>query len=258
VSEDTAQAIRREALAAARGAAPVAVATIIGGRGAAQGAKLLARPDGTTAGTLGDAALDRAAAIAAVAALSRRPREAVRAVDIEGARLMIEVYEQPASLLVVGGGHIGLSLATIGAHTGFRVTLLDDREEYANAARFPMADAVICGGLAVELDRLPIDGSTYIVLVTRGHKQDELGLRHVVGSSAAYVGMIGSKRRVSTVLRHLREEGAPAEALGRVHTPIGIDIGAETPEEIAVSILAEIIAVRRGRETGPARRGQRS
>jgi xanthine dehydrogenase accessory factor len=139
----------------------------------------------------------------------------------------------------------------MGAHAGFHVTVLDDREDYANAERFPMADHVICGDFATELDHMDIDGTTYIVLVTRGHKQDELGLRHVVGSRAGYVGMIGSRRRVAAVLQHLREEGVPEEQLARVHAPIGLDIGAETPEEIAVSIIAEIIAVRRGGSGGP-------
>jgi xanthine dehydrogenase accessory factor len=113
-----------------------------------------------------------------------------------------------------------------------------------------MADKVICGDIAEELRRFPIDRATYAVLVSRGHKQDETALREVVHSDAAYVGMIGSLRRVSTVLTHLAREGYPKEALERVHTPIGLDIGAETPEEIAVSIVAEIIAVRRGGSGG--------
>jgi xanthine dehydrogenase accessory factor len=109
-----------------------------------------------------------------------------------------------------------------------------------------MADRVICGDLIEELSRLEIDANTYVVLVSRGHKQDELSLREVVRSDAAYVGMIGSRRRVGTVLTHLAREGYPREALERVHTPIGLDIGAETPEEIAVSVVAELIQVRRG------------
>ena len=109
-----------------------------------------------------------------------------------------------------------------------------------------MADRVICGDFVDELQRFAIDSSTYIVMVSRGHKQDELALREVAASGAAYVGMIGSLRRVSTVLTHLAQEGVPREALERVHTPIGLDIGAETPEEIAVSVVAELVLVRRG------------
>jgi xanthine dehydrogenase accessory factor len=109
-----------------------------------------------------------------------------------------------------------------------------------------MADHVMAGNLTSHLDAFPIDQTTYAVLVSRGHKQDETALRAVVTRGAAYVGMIGSRRRVATVLRHLAEEGYPVEALERVYTPVGFDIGAETPEEIAVAIIAEIINVRRG------------
>ena len=126
------------------------------------------------------------------------------------------------------------------------VAVLDDREDYANPQRFPFADTVICGDFAEELARFPITSNTYIVLVSRGHIVDELSLKHVVERGAAYVGMIGSKRRTRTVLEHLREEGVAADALARVFTPIGLDIGAETPEEIALSLLAEMVLVRRG------------
>jgi xanthine dehydrogenase accessory factor len=160
--------------------------------------------------------------------------------------VMVEVTERPATLVIVGGGHVGQSIATIAAHAGFSVTVIDDREAFASAERFPMADRVICGDLVEELRKLAIDANTYAVLVSRGHKQDELSLREVVRSDAAYVGMIGSRRRVGTVLTHLAREGYPREALERVHTPIGLDIGAETPEEIAVSVVAELIQVRRG------------
>ena len=159
---------------------------------------------------------------------------------------MIEVTERPAALLIVGAGHVGQAIASIAAIAGFSVSVLDDREAFANQERFPMADRVICGDFVDELRRYPIDAATYIVMVSRGHKQDELALREVAASAAGYVGMIGSLRRVSTVLTHLAQEGVPREALERVHTPIGLDIGAETPEEIAVSVVAELVLVRRG------------
>jgi xanthine dehydrogenase accessory factor len=134
--------------------------------------------------------------------------------------------------------------------------VMDDREMYANAERFPMADYVAAGDFTQLLADFPIGRNTYVVMVSRGHKQDETALRAVVTRGAGYVGMIGSKRRVSTVLRHLAEEGYPLEALERVYTPIGFDIGAETPEEIAVSIIAEIIAVRRNGSGRPMREGR--
>jgi xanthine dehydrogenase accessory factor len=250
--------ITREVLQAAKGGAPVAVATVLrtSENGPAVGAKLLVRKDGERVGSLDDAALDDAVAEDSLEAITRHPRIQVETIhySAEGKRIerdgdidvMIEVTESPVSLLIVGGGHIGQSLAAVGAEAGFSVAVLDDREAFANDERFPSADRVICGDITEELERYAIDGSTFIVLVSRGHKQDEAGLRSVVGSDAAYIGMIGSKRRVSTVLTHMAREGIARDALERVHTPVGLDIGAETPEEIAVSIVAEIIAVRRG------------
>ena len=260
---DEAGRITREVLQAAQGGAPVALATVIrapDGASPAAGARLLVRAAGPRLGSLGAGALEEAVAADAHAALTRRPRSRVEALFYaqDGSRVrrvdagqgefevMVEVTERPATLLIVGGGHVGQSIAYIAAHVGFSVAVLDDRAAFANEERFPMADHVICGDFTEELRRFPIDQATYIVLVSRGHKQDETALREVVRSDAAYVGMIGSRRRVSTVLSHLAREGYAKEALERVHTPIGLDIGAETPEEIAVSVIAEIIAVRRG------------
>ncbi|HXH21317.1 MAG TPA: XdhC/CoxI family protein [Dehalococcoidia bacterium] len=263
-----------EVLRAAREGNPVAVATIIAAPEDARpgaGDKLLVRQDGSTLGHF-PRGLQEAVIEDARAALTAFPRIATQSFYYrpEGGRIhrlearggadayevMIEVTEAPATLLIVGGGHIGLSLATMGAHLGFSVAVVDDREMYANAERFPMADRVMAGDVAAHLRAFPISSNTYVVLVSRGHKVDELALREVVGRGAAYVGMIGSKRRVSTVLRHLAEEGYPVADLERVYTPIGLDIGAETPEEIAVSILAEIIMVRRGGKGGQMREGR--
>ena len=221
---------------------------------------MLVRADGSRLGAFGGA-LEETVAEDCLQALTRVPRTPIQALfyrpegahvhrlevkeGLDAFEVMVEVVEAPATLLVVGGGHIGLSLATIGAHAGFSVAVLDDRQMYANADRFPMADRVMAGDFEEHLGGFPIGPNTYVVMVSRGHKQDELALRLVVTRGAAYVGMIGSKRRVATVLRHLAEEGLPLEALEQVYTPIGFDIGAETPEEIAVSILAEVIMVRR-------------
>lgn len=260
---DEGTAMMREVLAAASGGPAVAVATVIRGPDGQRpgvGEKLLFRNDGSRAGSLGGGAIEEAVAGHCAAALTRLPRiqaesiyyraggEQLQRLDAGAGdfEVMIEVTEHPATLLIVGGGHVGHSLATIAAHVGFSVAVIDDREAFASVERFPMADRVICGDFEEELQAFPIDTSTYVVLVSRGHKQDELSLREVAPSDAAYVGMIGSKRRVGTVLRHLAEEGMAKEALGRVHTPIGLDLGAETPEEIAVSIMAELIIVRRG------------
>jgi xanthine dehydrogenase accessory factor len=260
---DTRPQIAEEVVRAAREGPIVAVATVVRapeGAPALLGDKLLVRPDGSRLGGLGGGELERVVAADCEAAITTRPREQVQSLfySASGERLprleagpdeievMIEVTERPATLLIVGGGHVGQSAAAIAALSGFSVTVLDDREAFANRERFPTAGRVICGDFVEELRRLAIDRNMYVVLVSRGHKQDELSLREVVSSDAAYVGMIGSLRRVGAVLTHLSREGCDREALERVHTPIGLDIGAETPEEIAVAIVAELIAVRRG------------
>ena len=165
--------------------------------------------------------------------------------------VLVEVVEPAATLLVVGGGHVGLAVGQLGAMLGMEVAIIDDREDYANEERFPYEANVICGDFGEELERFPISANTYIVLVSRGHKVDELALRAVAERGAGYVGMIGSKRRTRTVLQHLAEEGIDGDALDRIFTPIGLDIGAETPEEIAVSVLGEIVLVRRGGDAQP-------
>ena len=162
------------------------------------------------------------------------------------AQLMLELFRRPTRLLIVGGGHVGLSLARIGAIVGFSVAVLDDRPEFANPERFPMADDVVCGDVAASLDAMRFDETVYTVLVSRGHTVDALALRHTVSRGGAYVGMIGEPAPHRDGDADARDEGFAAEDLARVHTPIGLDINAETPEEIAISILAEIVLVQKG------------
>ena len=248
------------------GGEAVAVATVIDlgeqrDQGILLGGKMLVHKDGSTVGSIGGGAIEEAVRESAVGALEERPRLEAQTVHVaaEGdavsrrsqaragdARVMIEVHEAPGQLLVVGGGHVGLALATMGDMLGFRVTVVDDRPEFANEERFPMAGRVIAEEPAPALDALDINDSTYAVLVSRGHQLDEEGLRHLVGRGAAYVGMIGSRRRTGTVLQHLADDGFALADLEAVYTPIGLDIGAETPEEIAMSILSEMVMERRG------------
>ena len=254
------------------GGALVVTATVTAGGEpsiAAAGEKMLVRRDGTRVGTLGDAALDDVVHEAAVAVFTDIARVAMQTLyfgrDAGGgghavtrrsqahpgdAEIMLQLFEAPARLVVIGGGHVGLAVATLGAFVGFDITVLDDREEFANRERFPMADAVHAGDTTAALDAMTFDAQDYVVLVSRGHRQDEDALRHVVGRGAAYVGMIGSRRRTATVIQHLAEEGLDATALDAVSTPIGLDLGAETPEEIALSILSEIVMLRRGGRGG--------
>ena len=255
--------IAAELLRASESGPPVVSCTVItapAALAARPGDKLLVRADGTVVGSLGGGALETGIVAAARAAGGRREALTLafapdgrrlsgrRALDATGelVEILIEVVAPPFVLLIVGGGHVGRALGEMGALLGMSVAVIDDREEYASADRFPFADRVICGDIAAEVARFPVDANTYAVMVSRGHKQDEASLRRVVGRGAAYVGMIGSKRRTRTVLEHLRREGFDGEAVASVFTPIGLDIGAETPEEIALAILSEIVLVRRG------------
>ena len=162
-----------------------------------------------------------------------------------GLALFVEVVAPAGELVIVGAGHIAHSLVTVGRTLGFRISILDDRAAFANRVRFPEADRIDVGGIEETLAGLPIGPATYLVLVTRGHQLDEAALKTVIGSEAAYIGMIGSRRRVREVFRHLAAAGVAEERLARVHAPIGLDIGAETPAEIAVAIAAQLVKVRR-------------
>lgn len=149
-------------------------------------------------------------------------------------------------LIILGGGHIAAPLCAFGAQCGFQTYVVDDRPDFANGQRFPLAAQVICREFADALDSLHITGWDYVVIVTRGHRHDADCLRRVLsGTAPAYLGMIGSRRRVSAQMELLKQEGFPQERLDRVCTPIGLPIGGVTPSEIAVSILAEVIAHKR-------------
>ena len=165
--------------------------------------------------------------------------------------LFVEVQRRPSHLIIVGAGHIAVPLAATAKLCDFQVTVLDDRAMYANAARFPAADQVIAGPFIPELRNLrqgnpTFDNDTFVVLVTRGHQYDMECLVEVLDDPLAYIGMIGSKRRIRAVYQLLeQEQGIPAHKFARIHAPIGLNIGARTPAEIAVCIMAEIIQVMR-------------
>lgn len=177
-------------------------------------------------------------------------------------KIFVEVQVQPPHLIIVGAGHIAVPLASVAKLADFQVTVIDDRPQYANEARFPSADRVIAGPFRESINelrpyaphdasvKLPFDNHTYMVLVTRGHQYDIDSLLEVIDDPLAYIGMIGSQRRIRAVFELLESErGIPSETFDRVYAPIGIDIGARTPAEIAVCIMGEIINVMRA---GPA------
>jgi xanthine dehydrogenase accessory factor len=151
------------------------------------------------------------------------------------------------TLLIVGGGHVGQAVGRLAAEAGFDIWVLDDRERYADRERFPSASRVLVGdigGTLKELVTSAMDASTYCIIVTRGHSHDEEALYHLANSPAGYVGMIGSKRKIKLIYEDLIAKGITADKLARVHAPLGFDIGSQTVPEIAVSIVAELIACR--------------
>jgi len=169
-----------------------------------------------------------------------RPAEAANA----WAEIFIEPFVPNPVLLIAGAGHIAAPLASLAHLMNFSVSVTDDRASFASLERFPTAKQLLVGDIESMLQNYPITSRTHIVLVTRAHAHDVQGLRAIIDSPAAYIGMIGSQRRVWAVFKLLHEEGVPAEKLARVRAPIGLDLGGSTPEEIALCIMAEIIMLR--------------
>jgi xanthine dehydrogenase accessory factor len=182
-------------------------------------------------------------------------REATLVMDVLDEQMQPARFELPVSpaprLVIAGAGHVGQALAEMAGRAGFQITVIDDRPDYADASRFPAAQCIV-GDIEQELSRLAIDRFAFVVIVTRGHKHDAQALAAVVNSPACYVGLIGSKRKIHDIFESLHSQGISRENLSKVHAPIGLEIGAVTPAEIAVSILAEIIAIRRGCAEAPA------
>jgi xanthine dehydrogenase accessory factor len=250
-----ADAVNRELLAAIDDKRMLVLATVVrapNGDVERVGAKLLVDEDENVTGSLGRAELDRQVVADALAAMQERKSRVADypasngAADAAAVGVFLEVVEPQPSLIVVGAGHIAVPLARMGKMLSFEVVVLDDREKFANRERFPDSDQVFAADFGPTLAQLKITRATYIVIITRGHQYDEEALMEVADSPAAYIGMIGSRRRVQAVRQNLEAVGFDAAKLERVRAPIGLEIGAETPEEIAVSIMAEIISVRRG------------
>ena len=237
-----------------------AVATIVNVRGSIpsfETAKMLIRDDGSIAGTIGGGCVEAEVWQAAREVMeSERPRTLTFNLNqnpkydtglVCGGTLdiFIEPVLPPALLYIFGAGHVALSLYRTARSAGFDVVVVDDRESYANRERFPDAKEVVAEDFEQAMARITPNETSYLVIVTRGHRDDMRVLRWAVQTQARYVGMIGSKRKTISISRELVKEGIPEGLFERVHAPVGLDIGAITPEEIAVAITAELIAVRR-------------
>jgi xanthine dehydrogenase accessory factor len=246
-----------------RGGRRAVLATIVRASGSTPrtaGARMVVRADGSTIGTIGGGAFEALVAgdaerllgeAGAVRPLLKRYTFTEQGDDATGmacggtAEVLLEVAGSGERLVIFGAGHVGLALARLARTVGFTVELVDDRREYCDAAREASAgrvwhcDPEFVGGVP------PIDAASYVAVVTRCHRSDRLALKHVLGQPSRYVGLIGSRRKKTVIFAELAEQdGVSADALARVRCPIGLPLGGETPEEIAVSIVAELLQVK--------------
>lgn len=176
--------------------------------------------------------------------------EETRTLDIEGNRIFCDILSPPKKLVICGAGHVSMPIIKFGIMADFSVTVIDDRLSFADNARKAGADQVYCQDFKSALDEIESDENTYFVIVTRGHRYDRICLEEIIQKPNAYVGMIGSKKRVKKVKEELLEKGADPNKIEKIYTPIGLDIKAETPVEIAIAIMGEIILVKNQKKTG--------
>jgi xanthine dehydrogenase accessory factor len=207
-----------------------------------EGAKLLLLEEGAPEGTLGDTFLDRRFAAEARGALAAGKS---RTLFLESVRAFAEVLTPPATLVVVGASHVAMPLTTLARTLGFRTIVIDGRPRFATKERFPDVDALRIGVPSELVQEVPLIPTTALVLVAHDYKYDLPVLRHALGTPVGYIGLLGSARRGAAILNLLREDGVPEEQLLRVRVPIGLDLGAQSAPEIALSILAEALAAQR-------------
>ena len=222
-----------------------------------ESSRMLVREDGSIMGTIGGGCVEAEVWAAAKDVLKlEAPRKMTFNLNNEASYDnglicggTLEVFVEPILpqpvLYIFGGGHISIALAQAAHAAGFGIVIIDDREQFANKERFPMAGEIYTS-FEDAFEKIKPNTSSYLVIVTRGHRDDMRVLHWAVATEARYIGMIGSKRKVLSVYEALEREGISPEKLERVHAPVGLEIGALTPEEIAISIAAELIAVRRG------------
>ena len=230
-----------------QGGPGVAVATLIkagAGSPGATGQKLFIRDYGPTEGTLGSDALDDDAIERARELMAHGRSDYVTTAD--GTEYFVEAYTTPPQLVLCGGGHVSKAIAPLAKSLGFLVYVTDDREEFANAERFPEAERVVSKEPEAALPTLPINANTFVIIATRGHRYDNVALEAAVSTPARYVGLLGSKRKTVLIYEDLMRTGIPIERIKEIRSPVGLDVHARTPEEIAVSIMAEILMFRLG------------
>jgi xanthine dehydrogenase accessory factor len=241
-----------------------ALATIVEVRGSIpsyESAKLLVREDGSMVGTIGGGCVEAEVWTAAREVLdTEKPRRLQFNLGQDAAYDnglicggQLEVFVEPVlpipHAFIFGAGHISKSLSKVAALAGFSTVVVDNRESFANRERFPEASAVHAAEYEEVFPALPINENSYLIIVTRGHRDDMRVLKLAIATPARYIAMIGSKRKVLNVIRELEKEGTPRSAFERIFAPMGLDLGAISPEEIAVAVVAEMIAIRRNAQS---------
>ena len=251
-----------EVLDAQRSRQPIAVIVGVSGPPELVGKRVVVRQAKGGAkrlvGSFGDADLDEAALALGTRSLEERRTSTQGVHELQSGagaalRVYVEAHHAHPDLVIVGAGHIAQPLCSMGALMGFRVIIVDDRPDFATQERFPEADRVVRVDFRDPFASVPIHSTSYVVLVTRGHKYDFECLRHLLKTEVEppYVGMIGSRRRIRAAFSQLQGEGMPRDRLSRIRAPVGLDIGAETPVEIAVAVASEIILQWRGGTGAP-------
>ena len=235
----------REIEGAYSGQGAVALASVVKSSNNSKiGDKLFVRENGQTVGSIGDIKLNKSAVSNALELMIHGNNTYV--VDPDGTEYFIEAYTTPPQLVICGGGHVSKAISSLAKPLGFRLFITDDRLEFANTDRFPEADIVINNTPEKSLLELPINLNTFIVVATRGHRYDNTALLAAANTNAKYVGLMGSKRKTILIYEDLLREGISIKRLAEIRSPVGLDIKARTPEEIAISIIAEVLMFRLG------------
>ena len=252
------QDFAQRAVDAYRGGSPMAIVNLTGvaaGSTLKVGAKMLVNENGDCEGSLGDDDLERVTVAKARDLMAMGKNDYLRLED--GTECYIEAYTTPPTLVLVGGGHVSKAIAPVAKSVGFRIFVFDDREQFSNSDRFPEADIVKVGDYRDGLGDLPVNTNSFIVVATRGHQFDDAALSGALATPASYIGLLGSKRKTILIFEELLRNGYNVDDLRRVNAPIGLDIGGRTPEEIALSIMSEIVAFRLGGSGGSMRLQER-
>ena len=250
------QDIGQKVLEAYDGGEPVALATVVSDESDSGllGAKLLLSVDGTVNGSLGSVALDKKATEIAMRIADLGAIESF--VTDDGLEIFIEGFTTPPTLIMVGGGHVGKATADLADSLGYTVQIVDDRNEFSNSERFPYASETIVTSYDDWAKHININVNTFVVVATRGHRYDDMALESALQTPARYIGLLGSRRKTLMIYQRLLAQGISVDRLKEVKSPIGLDIGALTPEELAVSIMSEIIMERRGGKGSPLQMGE--